>query len=182
MGSRERKRAELTRRKQRAASQPPVGSTPETGAPAGPSTEEAPRISRSEQKNQAAREALVPLRKGERPLVVTIGAAIAALLSLSVIGAYLAGAEVDGEKPPIVQVIIPTLLMGLMAWGMWRARYWAVLGFQTLLLLLILATSLGLVQATDGVQIAGNLVVLAISGALFYFMVKALARIQMPQG
>jgi hypothetical protein len=182
MANRERRRAELQRRKQRAASQAPVGSSPETGAPAEVAPEASPRISRSEQKNRAAREALVPLTPGERPLVVTIGAAISALLALSVIGAYLAGAEVDGEKPPIVQVIVPTLLMGLMAWGMWRARYWAVLGFQTLLLLLIIATSLGLVQATDGVQIAGNLAVLAISGALFFFMVKALARIQMPQG
>ena len=180
MGSRERKRAELQKRKQRSGA--PVGSTPETGAPEAPPTApEAPRtVSRSEQKNRAAREALVPLRPGERPLVVTIGAVISALLSLSVIGAYLAGAEVDGEKPPIVQVIVPTLLMGLMAWGMWRARYWAVLGFQTLLLLLILATSLGLVQATEAPQIAGNFAILAISGALFYFMVKALARIQMP--
>ena len=176
MGSRERKRSELQKRKQRSAAQAPVGSTPDTGAP-----EAAAPLSRSEQKNQAAREALVPLKPGERPLVVTIGAIIAALLALSVAGAYLAGAEVDGEKPPIVQVIVPTLLMSLMAWGMWRARYWAVLGFQTLLLLLLLATSLGLVQATDGLQIAGNVVVLAISGTLFYFMVKALARIQMPR-
>jgi hypothetical protein len=180
MGSRERKRAELQRRKERSASRIPVGSTPETGAPAEPGTEPQPRLSRSEQKNQEAREALVPLGEGERPLVVTIGAAISALLALSVIGAYLAGAEVDGEKPPLIQVIVPTALMSLMAWGMWRARYWAVLGFQTLLLLLILATSLGLVQATEAPQIAGNLAILAIASALFYFMIKALARIQMP--
>jgi hypothetical protein len=178
MGSRERKRSELQRRKDRSEHQaPPVGSTQETGA----SPPNGAPPSRSEQRNQEAREALVPLGEGERPLVVTIGAAISALLALSVVVAYAAGAEVDGERPPIVQVIVPTLLMGLMAWGMWRARYWAVLGFQTLLLLLILATALGLVQATSAVQVAGNLGVLAGAGALFYFMVKALARIQMPE-
>jgi hypothetical protein len=182
MGSRERKRAELQKRKQRAGERPPVGSTPEMGAPVEPTPEPATPVSRTEQKNQAAREALVPLREGERPLVVTIGAVISALLAVSVIGAYVVGAEVDGERPPIVQVIVPTLLMGLMSYGMWRARYWAVLGFQTLMLILILATALGLVQAVSVLQVAGNLAVLAIAGSLFYFMVKALARIQMPQG
>jgi hypothetical protein len=137
-------------------------------------------VSRSEQKNREAREALVPLKEGERPRVVTIGAALSALLALSVVGAYVAGAEVDGERPPFVQVLVPTLLMGLMAWGMWRARYWAVLGFQTLMLILILATALGLVQAVNAAQVAGNFLVLTISGTLFYFMIKALARIQMP--
>ena len=180
MGSRERKRAELQRRKQRAVERPPVGSSPETGAPVESAVANAPE-SRSEQKNREAREALPPLAEGERPLVVTIAAVISALLALSVAGAYIAGAEVDGERPPILQVIVPTLLMGLMAWGMWRARYWAVLGFQTLMLILILATALGLVQAVNVVQVLGNLVVLAISGTLFYFMIKALARIQMPE-
>ena len=39
--------------------------------------------------------------------------------------------------------------MGTMAYGMWRARYWAVLGFQALLVLILIAASLGLLQATD---------------------------------
>lgn len=180
MGSRERKRTERRKRKERAAKAAPVGSTPETGAPAEAGPEASRPLSRTEQKDKEAREALVPLAEGERPLVVTIGAVISALLAISVAAAYLAGAEVDGERPPIVQVIVPTLLMGLMAWGMWRARYWAVLGFQTLLLILILATALGTVQATSAVQVIGNLAVLSISGTLFFFMVKALARIQMP--
>jgi len=64
---------------------------------------------------------------------------------------------------------------------MWRARYWAVLGFQAILALLILAAALGLVSAGSGAQLAGNLALIAIAGTLFYFMIKALARIQMPE-
>jgi threonine/homoserine/homoserine lactone efflux protein len=64
---------------------------------------------------------------------------------------------------------------------MWRARYWAVLGFQVVLLILIIATALGTVQATSATQVIGNALVLAISGTFFYFMIKALARIQMPE-
>ena len=136
---------------------------------------------RAEERNQEAREALEPLAEGERPLVVTIGAAVSALIALSVVVSYLAGAEVDGERPPLAQVLAPALLMGIMAWGMWRARYWAVLGFQLLLVLLILSAILGLtLQAASVGAIATTLGLLTVSGTFFYFMVKAMARIQMP--
>lgn len=137
---------------------------------------------RAEERNREVRESLEPLAAGERPLAVTIGAALSALVALSILTGYLAGAEVDGERPEIAQVLAPTLLMGVMAWGMWRARYWAVLGFQLLLVFLIFSAVFGLaVQATTVAQILATLALLAVSGTLFYFMVKAMARIQMPR-
>jgi hypothetical protein len=186
MGSRERKRAELRKRKQRAAERPPVGAAPETGAPAPPEPEAsdgfAERMARrSEERNAEARAKLEPLSEGERPLVVTIGAVLSALLALSVIFGAAIGAEVNGEKANAAQVAVPVLLMGAMAWGMWRARYWAVLGFMTVLLILILVCSLGLVTATGALQALGNAAVVAIAGTLFFFTIKALARIQMPE-
>ena len=104
---------------------------------------------KAEERNQEAREALEPLAEGERPLVVTIGAVVAALIALSIVVGYLAGVEVDGEKPPLGPGRSrPALLMGIMAWGMWRARYWAVLGFQLILVFLIFSAVFGLaVQA-----------------------------------
>lgn len=137
---------------------------------------------KAEERNQAAREELEPLAEGERPLVVTIGATISALIALSVIAGYLAGVQVDGEKPKLAQVLAPALLMGVMAWGMWRARYWAVLGFQLLLVFLIFSAVFGLAAQADSVaQFAATFALLAITGTLFYFMVKAMARIQMPE-
>jgi hypothetical protein len=136
---------------------------------------------RAEERNQATREALEPLAEGERPLVVTIGAVVAALIAASIVAGYLAGAEVDGEKPRLAQALAPTLLMGIIAWGMWRARYWAVLGFQMILVLLIFSAVFGLaVQAAGIAEIAATLILLAVSGTFFFFMVKAMARIQMP--
>ena len=41
-------------------------------------------------------------------------------------------------------MIAVVALMGTMAYGMWRARYWAVLGFQALLVIVLIAASLGL--------------------------------------
>jgi hypothetical protein len=78
-------------------------------------------------------------------------------------------------------VLIPALLMGSMSWGMWRARYWAVLGFQMILVLLIFSAVFGLAaQAASVSQVIATLGLLAVSGTFFYLMVKALARIQMP--
>ena len=137
---------------------------------------------RAEQRNREAREALDPLAEGERPTVVTVGAVIAALIALSIVVGYLSGAEVDGEKPPLPQVLAPALLMGMMAWGMWHARYWAVLGFQLLLVLVLFSAFFGLALfSADVPQILVTLALLAGAGILFYFMVKAMARIQMPQ-
>lgn len=136
---------------------------------------------RAEQRNREAREALEPLAEGERPLVVTIGAILSALITTSILVSYVAGVEVDGERPELAQALAPALLMGMMAWGMWRARYWAVLGFQLILAFLIFSAVFGLaVQAANVAQVAATLGLLAVSGAFFYFMVKAMARIQMP--
>jgi hypothetical protein len=163
MASRERRRAERSKRKAR-------------------SVERRDQIAASyEERNRAAREALEPLPQDERPPVVTVGAVVSGLIAASVVIAYLAGAEVNGERPPILQVIPSAVVMGVMSFGMWRARYWAVLGFQAILALLILAAALGLVSAGSAAQLVGNLTLIAIAGSLFYFMIKALARIQMPE-
>jgi hypothetical protein len=136
---------------------------------------------RAEERNQEAREALEPLEEGERPLVVTIGAVISALIVLSIVIGYLAGTKVNGQKPAFVQVLAPSLLLGLMAYGMWRARYWAVLGFQLILVFLIFSAVYGLaLQAATVGQVLATLGLLAVTGTFFYFMVKAMARIQMP--
>ena len=140
-----------------------------------------PRPSRAEQKNEAARAALVPLEEGERPTAVTVAAIVAAALGLSNLGFYVAGLEIDGERPQLFGVLTFSVLLLVAAWGMWRVRYWAVLGMQALLGLLIVILSLVLFTARD---VWGALLLLAIilpAGTLFWFMVKAMARIQMPR-
>ena len=137
---------------------------------------------KAEERNREARAALAPLAEGERPAVVTVGAVLSALIGVSIVAGYAAGVEVDGERPRLVQVMAPALIMGAMAWGMWQARYWAVLGFQLVLVLVLFSAFVGLVVNAETVaQFAGTLAVLAVAGALFFLMVKAMARIQMPQ-
>lgn len=137
---------------------------------------------KAEVRNQEVRDELEPLAPGERPTVVTIGAIVAALIGISVVIGYLAGVKVDGERPEIAQVAAPALIMGVMAYGMWNARYWAVLGFQLILVFLIFSALFGLmVQASTVGQFAATIGLLAVAGTFFYFMVKAMARIQMPE-
>ena len=136
---------------------------------------------RAEERNREAREALEPLAEGDRPRVVTVAAVISALIAISIVVGYLTGTKVNGSKPELGQILVPALLMGTMAWGMWRARYWAVLGFQMILVLLIFSAVFGLAaQAASLAQIAATLGLLAVAGTFFWLMVKAMARIQMP--
>jgi hypothetical protein len=178
-GSRERKRGARRKRKERASAR----QNQDTIDP-GSNGEHAP-LSRSQLKDQAARDALVPLREGERPRAVTVGAAVSAAIAAvfwgSAVVSVVSDVEVGGSEPQTAPLVLFAAVLTLMAWGMWRARYWAVLGFQALLALVMLSAGLGLVQVTTLLQAVGTVVILAGAATLFYFMVKALARIQMPK-
>ena len=137
---------------------------------------------KAEIRNQAAREALEPLEPGERPPVVTFAAILAALVALSIVVTFAAGVKVNGSTPKVSTVAAPALIMGVLAWGMWGARYWAVVAFQVVLVFLIFCAVYGLmVIATSLGEFAVTLGLLAVSGTLFWLMVKAMARIQMPE-
>jgi hypothetical protein len=166
------------RRKQRQrAAKPdsPVASAPaETGG-----------YARGRAKDEAARAALTPLRPGERPTAVTVGAIVAALLAAANLIAVIAGwdgaAGEDDRARALAGSILVTGLLCVVAWGMWQAKYWAVLGMQTLLGLTLIASALGLVTAGDAGAVIVLVLIIVAAGTLFWFMVKAMARIQMPE-
>ena len=63
---------------------------------------------------------------------------------------------------------------------MWRARYWAVLGFQALLAITIVLGCLALLTAVNVAAVVARVAIIGLAGTLFWFLVKALARLQMP--
>ena len=132
-------------------------------------------------KDDLARERLVPLEEGERPRVVTIGAVIATGMAVSTVVLFAAGVEVQGSDAQAPGTLVYAGLMGAMAAGMWMARYWAVLGFQTLLAFAIVIWSLLLIQAENILGVLLALGVITAAGTMFWFLVKAMARIQMPE-
>jgi hypothetical protein len=188
-GARERKRAERRKRKRRAdePAAPVEGNGASEGPAAQPQAEESfqERMARRyEERNAEARGKLEPLAPGERPTAVTVGAIISALLALiftvsSVLA--IAGVEAGGRDIKPAPIILFAVVFAAMTVGMWRSRYWAVLGFQTLLLLILVASSLGLVQVSTIPQAVATVCLLLGSGLLFYFMIRAMARIQMPE-
>jgi hypothetical protein len=139
------------------------------------------RPSRSEAKNAAARAALEPLEPGERPVPVTVGAVIATVLAIGNVVLYLAGVKVSGQKPTLQGIAGPTVIMAVCAYGMWRAKYWAVLGMEALLGLVIIIFALLLATAENLQAVLVSVAVMGLSGWLFWKLIKAMARIQMPE-
>jgi hypothetical protein len=154
---------------------------PEPVPQAAQSQQAVPEATPPRSKDDIAREQLVPLREGERPRAVTVAAVVAGLLGLSNLIGLAAGIEIGGDKPSAGAVLPPTILMLVTAVGMWYARYWAVLGFQTILAFLIVFMSLLLVRAGNVFAVLTSVAIIAGAGTLFWFLVKSLARIQMPE-
>jgi hypothetical protein len=151
-----------------------------------PPAQPAPRgYERSRARDEEVRAALKPLRPGERPTAVTVGAIAAATLALANVIALVFGynAAEDTLSPgsEATGSIIATALLAVMAYGMWRVRYWAVLGMQTLLGITIVVCALALLTAVNLWALVLVLILLLGSGTLFWFLVKAMARIQMPE-
>ena len=145
----------------------------------------APRASRSEARNEAARAALEPLAPGERPTAVTVGAIVAVLCALAnvvaVIAGWNGGVDEDDRARALAYTVLATGVLLVVAWGMWKSKYWAVLGMQTLLALTLVASSLALITVSDVGSAILLVAIIASAGTLFWFMVKAMARIQMPE-
>ena len=166
-------------RKSRKRRRKPAGERP---APP-PESDLPERYARSRARDEEARAALKPLRAGERPTAVTVGAVAAALLALANVIAIGFGynSGEDTLATDLAGTIIVSAVLVLVAYGMWRARYWAVLGMQTLLALTIIFAALALIRAVDLWAAALVLIILVASSTLFWFLVKAMARIQMPE-
>ena len=64
---------------------------------------------KAEVRNQAAREALVPLAPGERPAVVTVSAILAGLVAASILITWAAGVKVNGSHPSLSAALGPAL-------------------------------------------------------------------------
>jgi hypothetical protein len=137
--------------------------------------------SRSELRNEKARAALEPLAPGERPTWVTVAAIVAIVLAAANIVAYAAGVTINGTRPAAGPVFGQALLMGFAAWGMWNVRYWAVLLMEAILALLIVIVAVLGLRASTTLDVVIVFAILVPACLLFWKLVKAMARIQMPE-
>jgi hypothetical protein len=174
LGRRSRKRSAGSKG---TAAQPKPSST---GAPAGEASVFSRARARTEARNAQARAKLDPLPPGERPPAVTVAAFVAVALAVANVALWAAGVEVRGQRTSAVGVGAFAVLMLAAALGLWRARYWAVLGFEALLGLTIVIAALSLVVASNVAAVLLCVGIIALAGPLFWKLIRAMARIQMP--
>jgi hypothetical protein len=135
---------------------------------------------RGRARDAEARAKLKPLAPGERPLAVTLAALLAAVLGLSNVVLLIAGYEVDDNGQSSVGALIFAALMAAAAIGMWQCRYWAVLGFEALLGIAIVFSALSLMVASNLTAVLLCVAIIGIASPLFWFLIRAMARIQLP--
>ena len=151
-----------------------------TPAPAPPGrTRMQERYARGEERNEQIRRQLEPLAPGERPGAVTVAAIVAFVLAVANTAALALGETITGDEVTVSGIGLSVILFAC-AIFMWQAKYWAVLGFQALLAIQIIIAAGALLVAPGWWQalVLGVLVVLG--GWLFWKLIRALARLQMP--
>jgi len=132
---------------------------------------------RAREKDDAARESLEPLAPGERPWPIVVSAILAAVFAIGNVVLVLVGWDSDSS------VAGPLVFAGVMlvaAVGMWQLKYWAVLGWEVLLGVTFIGALLSLLRASNAYGVFLAIVVMALSGPLFYLLIRQMARIQMP--
>jgi hypothetical protein len=132
---------------------------------------------RGAERDAALRATLEPLAPGERPLALRLAALLAALLCVGNVVLVAAGTEIGGHRQ-VVPGLLFAAIMAAAAAGLWQRRYWAVLGFEALLACLLLWTALSLMVASNVAAAVLCVVVFAVAGPLFWFLIRVMARIQ----
>lgn len=135
---------------------------------------------RSRERTDAVRANLEPLAPGERPLALTVAAVLAALITVANLVLFLAGWEVQGNEPSVAGTLSFCAIMAIAAAGLWARKYWAVLGFEMLLGVAIVGAAISLLRASNLAGVALCLGLIAICGPLFWFLIRSMARLQMP--
>ncbi|HEY0516162.1 MAG TPA: hypothetical protein VGD00_03495 [Solirubrobacteraceae bacterium] len=143
-------------------------------APGGPG----PRRLRSSQHDELARAALRPLAEGERPPALRVAIAVALLLGAGVIAGSLSVHDLSRHGGSVPGAVFLASVLALLAGGMYRQRYWAVLGFEALLAFQIIVTSLALVVASTLLAAGGCLLSVLLAGWLFWKLVRVMGRMQ----
>jgi hypothetical protein len=191
MGSRSRKRGRTDAPAGAEADQPiwPGDATP--APPAAPPQRASPasdevdplrrRYARGRARDEAIRQELEPLAPGERPRPVTIAAVVAFVFAAANVAAALTGNDLstaDGNASAATAVTTALLLVAGL--GMLLRQYWAVLGFQTILALQIIFFSLALLRVQKWWLAILMVIAIWLLGWLFWKLIRAMARLQMP--
>jgi hypothetical protein len=127
---------------------------------------------------EQARASPAPLGADERPAALLAAVVVAVLLALGVIVGALTVHGLRRHGGSLPGGVFLAGVLTLLAAGMYRRRYWAVLGFEALLAFQIIVTSLALVVASTLLAAGLCLLSIALAGWLFWKLVRVMGRIQ----
>ncbi len=115
-----------------------------------------------------------------RPRAVLVAALSAAALAVANLLALVL--SYDPQTPAkTAGSLAATALVATMAYGLWRARYWAVLGMETLLAITIVLSALALIRAEDWRGLLLLLSIIVASSALLWALARSLRQLELPQ-
>jgi hypothetical protein len=129
-------------------------------------------------RDERARAGLAPLGEGERPVALLVAIAVCVLLALGVIAGAATVHDLSRRGGSLPGAVFLAAVLALLAQGMYRRRYWAVLSFEALLAFQVLVTSLALVVASTIAAAALCLASIGLGGWLFWKLVRVMGRMQ----
>jgi hypothetical protein len=133
---------------------------------------------RGEERDALIRAALRPLGEDERPPALLVAIGVCVLLAIGVIAGALSVHNLSRHGGSLPGGALLAVVLALLAQGMYRKRYWAVLSFEALLAFQIIVTSLALVVASTWLAAAICLLSVGLGGWLFWKLVRVMGRIQ----
>jgi hypothetical protein len=129
-------------------------------------------------KSDRTRPAPQPLAPGERPPALWVSVGVCLALAVAVLVGALTITDLSRHGGSLPGAIFLAGVFALLALGMFRVRYWAVIGFEALLAFQIIVTSLALVVASTITAALGCVASIALAGTLFWKLVSVMGRIQ----
>lgn len=138
--------------------------------------------SRGQLRDEEARATLTALGKDERPRALRVAIAVALLLAIGVLVGAASVHDLSRQGGSLPGAVFLAIVLSSLALGMYRKRYWAVLGFQGLLAFQVLVTSLALVVASTIQAAVACLLSIGLGGWLFWKLVRVMGRIQAGEG
>jgi hypothetical protein len=146
--------------------------TAAAGAPA------AARRPRGAARDEQIRAALAPLSPGEWPIALRVAIVVCVVLAVAVIVGAASVHDLSRHGGSLPGAALLAVVLALLAQGMFRHRYWAVLSFEALLAFQIIVTSLALVVASTIPAALICAVSVGLGGWLFWKLVRVMGRLQ----
>jgi hypothetical protein len=121
---------------------------------------------------------MLPLAAGERPPALIAAVVVAALLAVAIAVGTATIHDLSRHGGSVPGGLFLSGVLFVLAVGMFRKRYWAVVGFEALLVFQMLVATLALVFASTIYAALASIAALGLGGWLFWKLIRVMGRIQ----